>query len=193
MEKSGSGRTKYFIGFVILLAAVLIGISAYFGANGTPDGLDGAIGSAGAGTPLANAPALNRTAGLAQTQPNGSNSPSEVEAAQPEASANAPSEVTIDFLYADWCSHCQTMKPILAKYESLLPKDRFEVRYWNEAKRSSNATVSATYATYTSKGYFTGFPTFVANGDDLRVGSMPDETFRSWVCSKFSTPKPDVC
>ena len=195
MEKSGSDRAKYLIGFVVLLAVVLIGISAYFGANGAKGTMKGAD-SALAGTTLANAPALNRTAGLAQTQQNNSSAiagEAQPPAVQPNAPSAAPKEVTIDFLYADWCGHCQTMKPIVAKYESLHPKDRFEVRYWNEAKRSSNTTVSGTYATYTGKGYFTGFPTFVANGNDPMVGSMPDETFRSWVCGKFSSPKPEVC
>ena len=98
----------------------------------------------------------------------------------------------IDFLYADWCGHCQNMKPIVAKLESTLPKDRFEVRYWNEASRS-DAAVSAIYAAYTSNGYFKGFPTFVANGNDPNVGEMTEAAFKSWVCSKFSTPKPTGC
>ena len=110
----------------------------------------------------------------------------------PQANATKAKEVTVDFLYADWCVHCQAMKPIVARAEAAFPKDRFEVRYWNEASRS-NATVAAVYAAYTEKGYFTGFPTFVANGNDPRVGEMPEVAFKAWVCSKFSAPKPNGC
>jgi thiol-disulfide isomerase/thioredoxin len=204
LDKSSSDRAKYLVGFAVLAAVVLIGISAYFGAKGT----DGAPSSplAGAGNALAAAPLLNGSAKptvpAALQQPNNSvanGTPAAAQApngtappAQQNATPAAKKEVVIDFLYADWCGHCQTMKPIVARLEAALPKDRLEVRYWNEASRS-DAAVAAVYTTYTDKGYFQGFPTFVANGDDPKVGSMPESTFKAWVCSKFSSPKPTGC
>jgi|GEM_PF-1528815 len=217
MEKSGSDRAKYLIGFVILAAVALIGISAYFGANsakGTLGQMDSALDGVKAGNaPAASTPVLNGSAGAKATSPaqangsvaTGSGGEAQVPlAAQPanatpaaagqqNASSAAKKEVVIDFLYADWCSHCQAMKPIVARLEAALPKGRFEVRYWNEASRGSNATVAAVYTDYSAKGYFQGFPTFVANWEDPKVGSMPEATFKAWVCSKFSSPKPAGC
>ena len=102
-------------------------------------------------------------------------------------------EVTVDFMYADWCPHCQAMKPVVARVASQLPAGRLEVRYWNEASRGSNATVAAIYDMYTRKGYFQGFPTFVANGNEYQVGEMPEAAFKSWVCLQFPAPKPAGC
>ena len=214
-KKPGDDRAKYLIGFVLLAAVALIGISAYFGANSAKDTLgkpDGSLEGARAENSSAGMPSFNGSAEPenpavppgqptngsigAQAAPNGSVATGpggEAQVPQPPiAPAEPKKEVTIDFLYADWCGHCQTMKPIVAKLEAALPKDRFEVRYWNEASRS-NATVGAIYAAYTDKGYFQGFPTFVANGDNPKVGSMPEATFKSWVCSMFSSPKPTGC
>jgi len=85
------------------------------------------------------------------------------------------------------------MKPMVASLEKMLPADRFLVRYWNEASRASSPETAAIYATYTRAGYFQGYPTFVANGNDPRVGEMSEASFKSWVCSKFSAPKPAGC
>ncbi len=200
-EKSGSDRVKYLIGFVVLAAVVLLGISAYFGANSAKDTvgkLGNALDSAGAGNFPANMPSLNGSAepkvpSAGGLSPNGSVATgSGGEAQVPQVKAPAK-EVTIDFLYADWCPHCQVMKPIVAALVARLPADRLEVRYWNEASRSSNATVAAVYADYSAKGYFQGFPTFVANWEDYRVGEMSETAFKAWVCSKFSAPKPTGC
>ena len=157
-EKAGGDRTKYLMGFVLLAALALLGISAYLGANvrAEPQAPQGGAAQA-ASTKTAQA-----------------------------------KEVTIDFLYADWCPHCQIMKPIVANLEAALPKDRFEVRYWNEASRN-DAAVAAVYETYTEKGYFKGYPTFVANGNDFNAGEMSEAALKSWVCSKFSSPKPTAC
>ena len=205
-EKSGVDRAKYLIGFVILAAVALIGISAYFGANSAPGQANNTLDGVKAG----NAPALSGSAGAKATSPaqaNGSvatgsgggaqvplaNITPSAPAAQQNATAAAKKEVVIDFLYADWCGHCQSMKPIIARLDEALPDDRFEVRYWNEASRGSSADAAAVYTDYSAKGYFKGFPTFVANGNSPKVGSMPEATFKAWVCSKFSSPKPTGC
>ncbi|MFA6907830.1 MAG: thioredoxin family protein, partial [Candidatus Micrarchaeia archaeon] len=114
--------------------------------------------------------------------------------ANAQAAFPAPAkEVTIDFLYADWCPYCQGMKPIVARLEAAMPAGRFEVRYWNYEGRG-NATTAAVYAEYGSRGYFAGsVPTFVANGNDSKVGSISESDLRSWACSKFSLPKPQGC
>ena len=194
MKKTGFNKSQYKVGIAILCAAVILGILAFVGMNGNGSG---ALGSAGTGNVPANAPS-NAEPQAPKEQNASVASPGSVatgsggEAQVPHTNATAAKEVTIDFLYADWCGHCQAMKPIAAKLESELPKDRFEVRYWNEASRSKE-DVSAIYAKYADAGYFTGFPTFVANGNDPIVGSMPEAAFRSWVCSKFQSPKPAGC
>jgi len=196
MDKTGFNKSQYMIGIVILCAAVALGIIAYVGMNNASEENGGPIalnatgatagGNLAAGNNLGTNKSTNQTGQNMPVQPNGNFS-----AAGNDTRA-AAKEVVIDFLYADWCGHCQTMKPIVARLETTLPRDRFEVRYWNEASRN-DATVAAVYATYTDAGYFTGFPTFVANGDDSRAGSMPEATFKEWVCSKFSSPKPAGC
>jgi len=224
MEKTGSDRAKYLIGFVILAAVVLVGISAFFGANsakGTLGKMDNALEGVKAGNAPANTPTLDGSAAALPSQPaapaqangsvaTGSGGEAQVPIAAQQPAVPAPAnitpsiaagqqnataakkEVVIDFLYADWCGHCQSMKPIIARLDEALPDDRFEVRYWNEASRS-DPTAAAIYSAYTSAGYFQGFPTFVANGNSPKVGSMPEATFKAWVCSKFSPPKPTGC
>ena len=184
--------------------------------------LGNALGNASAGTFPASIPSLDGNAQDGQTasqaqggiganasaQPNGSvvtGSGGEAQvplagqngaaAAQPgqQGPSALPKEVTIDFLYLDSCPHCQAMEPIVAALSSKLPSDRFEVRYWNYASRGM-ANASAIYAAYSAAGYFRGqVPTFVANGNDSRVGEMSDADLKAWVCSKFSLPKPAAC
>jgi len=203
VEKSGFDRSQYLIGIVIICAALVLGATVYYGAGsakGTVGNLSAALnstnplqssmpapaGGAGNGTAQANGSVATGSGGEAQV-PLGSPSQPGNATAQP-----ARKEVTIDFLYADWCPHCQRMKPIVAALAARLPSDRFEVRYWNEANKG-NATVAGVYADYTAKGYFQGYPTFVANWEDYRVGEMPESDFTAWVCSKFSSPKPTGC
>jgi len=102
-------------------------------------------------------------------------------------------EVTLDYLYADWCPHCQKMKPYVAKLAATLPQDRFLVRAWNEADRSSSPDSQKIYTDYQAKGYFQGFPTFVLNENDYRVGEMPEPQLKAFVCSKFKAPAPAAC
>jgi len=189
-EKSGMDKAQYLIGIVILCVAVLLGATAYFGANKAMDvtaNLSAAINAtSGAGLPAlgvrANASAGNGTIALNATADGNT------------TQAAARKEVTIDFLYLDSCPHCQRMKPIVASLAAAMPSDRFEVRYWNYASSSADPATAAVYADYGAKGYFQGsVPTFVANWDDYRVGAMTEQDFKAWVCSKFSAPKPSGC
>ena len=95
----------------------------------------------------------------------------------------------MDFLYADWCPHCQAMKPIVARIASQLPADRFAVNYYSEADANAGKEAAAMFAKYGLQSY----PTFVINGNDQKVGEMPESEFLAWVCSKFSPPKPSGC
>jgi thiol-disulfide isomerase/thioredoxin len=204
-EKSGYDRSQYLIGFVILAAALLLGAAAYFGAMSakeTVGKLDSALGNVSANSMQVaketNKPASNDTA-AAQGNLTNATDGQNATAAQGQQGAGAGSqpaaqkEVVIDFLYATWCPHCQNMKAVMAGLERAFPADRFEVRYW-DYDRQKEENVSAVYQLYTGKGYFTGgVPTFVANGEDSRVGEMPEATFKAWICSKFSEPRPDGC
>ena len=98
-------------------------------------------------------------------------------------------EVVLEFMYATWCPHCAAMKPIVAKLKTELPAERFAVSYLEE----KDPLAQAAYAKYKANGYFDGFPTFVLNGNDPRVGEMGEAEFNSWVCSKFKDPKPVSC
>ena len=103
------------------------------------------------------------------------------------------SEVLVDFLYADWCPHCQNMKPIVSEAERAFPAQRFKVRYWNEANRTHDKNDMYVYDYYSRKGLYGGFPTFVIAGGYKRVGEMPRADFFDWVCSFFHGTRPDAC
>ena len=195
MDKTGFNKSQYWIGIAILCAAVILGIFAYIGMNST-DGTVGAQGSALAGTENVQT-SMPKSAGqevpAAQGQPNGSaavGSQAQQNAASNSSSAPAAKkEVVLDFLYADWCPHCQAMKPIVARIASQLPADRFAVNYYSEADANAGKEAAAMFAKYGLQSY----PTFVINGNDQKVGEMPESEFLAWVCSKFSPPKPSGC
>lgn len=160
-------KGEYVIAIAIILATLLICATIYIGANNIKETIS----------------KLNLSVSVPAVEAGAS---SQTEEAQRK-------EVTLEFLYADWCGYCQKMKPIVQSLESSLPSDRFEVIYLNEKDKQNNTDVAAAYSKYTANGYFKGFPTFVINGNDYKVGAMPEETFKQWVCSKFSAPKPSGC
>jgi len=102
-------------------------------------------------------------------------------------------EVTLDFLNADWCPHCQKMKPYVLDLMNTLPSDRFLVKSWNEKNIQTDPDTATVYNQYTDNGFFTGYPTFVINGNDSRVGEMTQSDLKAWVCSKFAKPVPQAC
>jgi hypothetical protein len=192
VEKAGMGRGQYLIIIAVLCAALLVGGAAYAGWIKAKDAA-GKLGNASAGAFPASIPQMGG-GGQNGSQAQGG-APANASAGRQDAFAlpEAGKEVTLDFLYLESCSHCQAMKPIVAALSSRLPSDRFEVRYWNYATRGS-ANASAIYAAYSRAGYFQGqVPTFVANGNDSRVGEMSEADFKAWICSKFFEPKPDGC
>ena len=102
-------------------------------------------------------------------------------------------KIIMEFLYADWCSHCSLMKPIVTELEGKISKDRFEVVWLNEKDRATNANVASIYDKYTRLGIFQGFPTFVINGETPLVGSRDKKVFVGWVCAQFSGEMPQAC
>ena len=105
----------------------------------------------------------------------------------------AQKEVVVDFLYADWCSHCAKMKPIVEEAERAFPSERFKLRWWNEANQTNIKGVIDVFTYYRHKGFFGGFPSFVILGEYKRVGEMPRNDFFDWVCSFFHDPRPSAC
>ncbi|MCX6769509.1 MAG: thioredoxin family protein [Candidatus Micrarchaeota archaeon] len=171
---SDEGRPEYAIGMAVLLSAMLLSLVIYFAASG----IQQSVVKLGVAVIASSAQCGGQT-GNSTAQP---------------TFLPLEKEVTVDFLYADWCPHCQKMKPIVAKLEQELPKDRFVVRYWKDEDASSDPKVSAVYDKYTKAGYFTGFPTFVINnGAEYKAGEMSESDLRAWICSKFSAPKPSGC
>jgi|GEM_PF-4129700 len=129
-------------------------------------------------------------------QEGGNSAPAQTPQTGGENTAQAPSsskEVVIDFLYSDGCGYCQRMKPIVSQIIADMPPARFEVRYWNAADRAANSTAAGTYAEYTAKGFFKGYPTFVANGNSPLIGAREKAEFYAWACSQFAEPLPDAC
>lgn len=176
MAENAIEKGEYVIGIAIILAALLVSATAYFSMNS----LQKAIANVKVSSQV-QATVPSQQVASAQAQ---SNLP---------ASLTPTKEVTMDFLYADWCSHCAAMKPIVAKLEQDLPPDRFAIRRWRDEDRQSNGGVSSVFDFYTQKGAFVGFPTFVINGEASKAGEMPESAFRAWVCSQFSSPKPSAC
>jgi len=197
-----SNEKRYPFGSFIIIGAILIA-AAFFVFSGlfAQDGQKERIVISGLPPDIAEKAALaQKNAGedLPKTtaQPANQGVPANNTLSEPPKTVN-PSpiskEVTIDFLYADWCGYCSKMKPIVEKVASEMPQDRFEVRYWNEKGRGANSTVAGIYALYRQQGYFKGYPSFVANGNSSAVGAQSEPDFRAWVCSHFSPPKPEAC
>jgi thiol-disulfide isomerase/thioredoxin len=128
-NRAEGARPEYLIGASIALAAIMICVAVYMGAGNIASGV-GALDS---------------------TVAQGGNPPQQPPAQQQPGSQDIDlptKEVVVDFLYADWCPHCQNMKPIVAKMVSEFPQDRFEVRYWSEADGQSKPEASAIYSKY---------------------------------------------
>lgn len=102
-------------------------------------------------------------------------------------------KVVIDFLHADWCPHCQNMKPVIAELDNTLPDDRFVVMYWSEDDYKAGGPAVQVFTKYANMGMFKGYPTFVINnGTAYTAGEMPAAEFKGWVCSQY-TVKPSGC
>jgi thiol-disulfide isomerase/thioredoxin len=185
-------RGEYVIGIAIILAALLFSAAVYMSLGSLQKAI-AAVKITSAGTQQVQQGSGGQNAAGAGAS-GGAQQGGAQAAAQPGAPNLAPTkEVTIDFLYADWCPHCQKMKPIVAALEKALPKDRFTVRMWRDEDKGTDGMVAAVYNEYSRKSMFSGFPTFIINGADFKAGSMPEAEFKAWICGKFSSPKPSGC
>jgi thiol-disulfide isomerase/thioredoxin len=173
-NRAAGARPEYLIGASLALGAMMICLAVYMGAGNITQGVGALENMESTGAP--------------PPQPSVQQQPDNQDINQ------STIEVTVDFLYADWCPHCQNMKPIVAKMIAEFPSDRFEVRYWSEDDGKSKPAASAIYKKYSQEGVFTGYPTFVVNGGkDYRAGEMAEQNFRAWLCYQFSEPKPSNC
>lgn len=177
-EEPKIAHAELIIAGVIFASAVLLGLTFYFGNQGleqvkTSNSINAELKKANQEIP--------------QIPPAPAKPP------ENEVGGVPKKEVFLEFLYAEWCGHCQKMKPIVEKLDNEFPDDRFEVRYLDEQDRASNEEVAKIYEKYEKKGYFRGFPTFVINGNSSTVGSKSEAAFRSWVCGHFLSPKPAGC
>jgi thiol-disulfide isomerase/thioredoxin len=164
-EGSNGVRPEYMIGIAIILSAALLALVLYIGLNG----ISTSVGK------VAYAATLAPTASLS-------------------GASGTQKEVTMDFLYADWCAHCQKMKPIVEKLVAELPSDRFQVNYWSDADyQAGKPGTVAVFDKYSNNGMFLGYPTFVINGAVNASGEIDEAQFKSWVCSQFTSPAPSAC
>lgn len=101
-------------------------------------------------------------------------------------------QVKVDFLYADWCGHCATFRPVFEKVAGEFG-GQVNVTYWNEAARKTDNATAALYADYKNRGVFGGFPTMVGHGvkgESRLVGKRNESEVRPWLCAQFDTPPP---
>ena len=179
MDEKLKENSAYVVGIAIILAALLVSATIYL----TAGQLAKTVGSLKSAAPAAAA-----TADTANSAVSGQQA-----ADGTPSSLAVQKEVTMDFLYADWCPHCQKMKPIVQKIEQELPKDRFVIRYWRDEDRQTNTSVAEVFNYYSQQGIFVGFPTFIVNGKENTAGEMEEAAFRSWLCAQFKSPKPSGC
>ncbi|MCX8194755.1 MAG: thioredoxin family protein [Candidatus Micrarchaeota archaeon] len=115
-------------------------------------------------------------------------------AKQPASKQQGEPEVVLEFLYADWCPHCQKMKPIVQKIAGEMPSERLKIVYWRDEDVQKDRATYDRFSYYRQKGIFVGFPTFVINnGEDYLAGEVSEPYFRDWLCRHFSSPKPEKC
>lgn len=99
--------------------------------------------------------------------------------------------VRVEFLYADWCAHCVSMKPVVEKAAAEFGSD-VQVVLVDEARRKNETAVADLYAKYKKEQIFGGFPTLVANGNSSLVGERSGQEVKGWLCRQFEA-KPKVC
>lgn len=108
--------------------------------------------------------------------------------------ANQPAEqVKIDFLYADWCTHCVAAKPVVERVAGEF-NGAVNVTLYNEAARKTDNATAKLYADYKAREVFGGFPTLVAHGEkgeQKLVGERNESELKSWMCAQFVKAPPN--
>ena len=128
------------------------------------------------------APSKNTNADLGGTDANSETAPPSAE------------QIQLDYLYADWCPHCQATRPALLSVTGKLGAS-VNLSEWNEASRATDPEVAAMYTKYKNEGIFAGFPTIVAHGpkgESFLAGEQTEEGLMVWICGLY-TIKPAAC
>jgi len=97
-----------------------------------------------------------------------------------------PSPIIIGKVYADWCGHCQELKPKWAQLKKILPKGRVQTIEIEEAETDKRAQFEKTHKkTIDVNGYPTIFK-IVNNKIEYYSGPREAEDMKRWV---LSTPQ----
>jgi thiol-disulfide isomerase/thioredoxin len=98
-----------------------------------------------------------------------------------------PSPIIIGKVYADWCGHCQALKPKWEQLKRILPKGRVQTVEIEEAETEKRAQFEKTHKkTINVSGYPTIFK--IVNGKiEYYSGPREPEDMKRWVLS--TTPK----
>lgn len=94
-----------------------------------------------------------------------------------------PSPIIIGKVYADWCGHCQALKPKWEKLKEILPKGRVQTVEIEETETDKRAQFEKTHKkTINVSGYPTIFK--IVNGKiEYYSGPREPEDMKRWVLS----------
>lgn len=94
-----------------------------------------------------------------------------------------PSPIIIGKVYADWCGHCQALKPKWEKLKQILPKGRVQTIEIEEAETDKRAEFEKKHKkTINVRGYPTIFK--IVNGKiEYYSGLREPEDMKRWVLS----------
>ena len=99
--------------------------------------------------------------------------------------------VHLDYMHAGWCEYCALTRSDLEAVASEL-SPRVSLAVWDEARMESDARTRETYERFIGDGLFGGYPTIVANSENMLVGQRSRAEIKEWVCSQFEE-KPAQC
>ena len=94
-----------------------------------------------------------------------------------------PSPIIVGKVYADWCGHCQTLKPKWEQLKEILPKGRVQTIEIEETETDKRAKFEKKYKkTINMRGYPTIFK--MVNGKiEYYSGPREPEDMKRWVLS----------
>ena len=94
-----------------------------------------------------------------------------------------PSPIIIGKVYADWCGHCQTLKPKWEQLKEILPKGRVQTIEIEETETDKRAEFEKKYKqTINVRGYPTIYK-IVNNKIEYYSGPREPEDMKRWVLS----------
>lgn len=101
-----------------------------------------------------------------------------------------PSPIIVGKVYANWCGHCQTLKPEWKKLKTIIPKDRvqfIEIEESESAKRSQFE--KKIKSTLDVNGYPTIFKIHTSKPVEYYTGPRTAQEMRRWILSSSSNKK----